>query len=144
MPGLKGILSRRSFVGVAGLLTLAAGVSAFHGFRQNWADSPYEIVSRWPLLIGGEGLFLATKANPSGAELEEVGNWLRQALGNKRNVVVQIFDDPGAARVVRTGSRIVGEVDFSAAMAHQRASYVKRAANGRLLRRNGPPTGQLR
>lgn len=127
------ILSRRSLVGLAGLMALAAGIPAFLGIHQKWPGSPYEIVSHWPLSIDGEGLFLATKANPTSAELSQVGDWLRVNFANKPNMVVQVFDDVAAARLVRTGSRVVSEADFSAAMAHQRASYVKRASNGRHL-----------
>jgi hypothetical protein len=41
-----------------------------------------------------------------------------------------VFDDPMAARQVRRGSRIIGEVRFQAALLHQKAMYLKSSARG--------------
>jgi hypothetical protein len=45
-------------------------------------------------------------------------------------MVVMVFDDARAARDVRRGSRHIGEARFQAALAHQRAMYLKDAARG--------------
>lgn len=130
MPCLDRFMSGRCFVGSVGILAVLAGIPAYLGFRARLPNSPYVVVDRWPLLAGGEGLFIATRAGISSDELRELGALLRDELRHQKNVVVQVFDDASAAKVARTGSRIVGEPEFAAALARQKASYVKNAATG--------------
>ncbi len=127
---LEKVRSRRSFLGLAGILLLLAGIPPSLGLRMRLSDSPYALVDRWPLLGAGQGLFIATRPNISNAELKELGTRLRDEFRNEPNMVVQIFDDATAAKDARTGSRIIGESRFRAAMAHQKASYLKNAAAG--------------
>lgn len=130
MMHLEKVRSRRSFLEMAGGLVLLAGIPASLGLRMRLSDSPYAVVDRWPLLARGQGLFIATKPNISVADLKELGARLRDEFRNEPNMVVQIFGDAAAAKDARTGSRIVGEPKFRAAIAHQKASYLKNAATG--------------
>ena len=127
---LEKAVSRRSFLGLAGVLTMLAGIPAFLGLQTRSSDSPYAVVDRWPLSGGGQGLFIVTRPNINNAELKELGTQLRDEFRNEPNMVVQIFDDAAAAKDARAGSRIVGEPKFRAALAHQKASYLKNAATG--------------
>jgi len=87
----------------------------------------YEIVARWDLLAGGVGLFVATAAVSPDA-LRALAEHLRARFAAAPDLVVQIFDDAAAARIVRAGSRSVGETPFAAARARQRATYQRSAA----------------
>lgn len=127
---LEKVNSRRSFLGLSGVLILLVGIPASLGLKMRLFDSPYSVVDRWPLLRGGQGLFIAVRPNISKDELKELGTRLRHDFRNEPNMVVQIFDDAAAAKDARTGSRIVGEPKFRVAMAHQKASYLKDAETG--------------
>lgn len=89
----------------------------------------YHEVARWRI-PGGEGRFIATTPAPTTDELRDLAERLRQESAGVNNAVVMVFDDVGAARDVRRGSRYTGEERFQAALAHQRAMYVKQAARG--------------
>jgi hypothetical protein len=131
MPTLESLFSRRAFVGLGGVVVVATAVPAFLGFRPRLDQEPYQVIHRWPLLSGGLGMFVAVEANPSADRLRGLGEWLRGAFSNQQNMVVQIFDDAAAAAVVRTGSRLVAEEEFAAAMTHRRASYLKDTSTAR-------------
>lgn len=77
---------------------------------------------------GGEGLFIAVAPNPGPADLRTLGEQLRQEFRHRQNMVVMVFDDARAALEVRRGSRYIGEARFQAALAHQRAMYIKNVA----------------
>jgi hypothetical protein len=110
-----------SLLGVAGALAAAAVL----GFRPHAAnDRGYRRVVRWNH-PEGEGLLIAVGPEPSADELRALGGRLRSELLDRENIVVMIFDDTRAAREVSRGSRIIGEKRFRAALAHQRAMYLK-------------------
>lgn len=111
-----------------GVGAVATGVISI--LRSSPADRPgYEEVARWRI-PGGEGRFIALGPEPTLEELRALGERLREQFRRLDNVVVMVFDDPEAAREVRRGSRTIGEEAFQAALARQRAMYVKQAARG--------------
>lgn len=113
---------------VAGAGALAA--TGLWGLRPRAADGRgYQVVVRWSG-PGGEGLFIATRPEPTVEELRHLGEELRREFGARDTLVVMVFDDPEAARQVRRGSRHIGEERFRAAQVHQRAMYFKQAARG--------------
>lgn len=120
---------RRSLL--ASLLAVTGAVAAaLWGWRPRVADGGgYREVARWRI-PGGEGRFVAVGLNPSLDELRALGERLREELRDRDNAVVMVFDDPEAARQVRRGSRYIGEERFQAALAHQRAVYIKQAGRG--------------
>ncbi|MFQ5846891.1 MAG: hypothetical protein ACE5IQ_04360 [Candidatus Methylomirabilales bacterium] len=119
--------TKRSFLtlllGAAGALAVAV-VSALRPRAAHGRG--YQRVVRWKH-PESEGLFIAVEPEPSADTLRAVGRRLRQDFLDWENVVVMIFDDARAAREVSRGSRIMGEKRFLAALAHQRAMYLKNA-----------------
>jgi hypothetical protein len=81
------------------------------------------VVPRWRL-PEGEGQFIAVGSEPTLDELRALGERLREEFRHLDNTVVMVFDDPEAARQVRTGSQMLGEEGF------QRAMYLKSTARG--------------
>lgn len=118
-----------------GLLgSLLAGAGALAAVAWGWRGRPvdgrgYHEVARWRI-PGGEGRFIATAPAPTIDALRDLAERLRKELSGVNNAVVMVFDDAGAAREVRRGSRHIGEERFQAALVHQRAMYVKQAARG--------------
>jgi hypothetical protein len=93
------------------------------------AGREYQEVARWRL-PEGEGWFITVGPEPTLDELRALGERLRAEFRHLDNTVVMIFDDPEAARQVRTGSRMLGEEGFQRALIHQRAMYLKSTARG--------------
>lgn len=124
-PGL-----RRGAIGalVAGFGVVAAAVAALIR-PPEINEGGYRRVVSW-MIPGGEGLFIAVPPNLGLAELRTLGEQLRHEFRDRQNMVVMVFDDAGAAIEVRRGSRYIGEGRFQAALAHQRAMYLKDAARG--------------
>lgn len=132
-PGGSPILamgSRRGVIGLlmAGLGVLGAAVAALIRPRGT-NDGGYRRVVTWKI-PGGEGLFVAVASNPGLPELRTLGERLRHEFRDRQNMAVMVFDDATAAREVRRGFRYIGEERFQAALAHQRAMYLKDAARG--------------
>ena len=126
--------SRRSLLKYAlGTLGSLAAPSADIAYSPTRSTAPYKVVDKWDLSGGGSGLFIAVAPGLTREGLKALGQQLRVAFDGQPNVVVEIFDNAEAARTVRTGSRTVGEEQFAAAMAHQRASYRKSARSGQDL-----------
>lgn len=116
------------------LSSLLAGAGALAVVVGGWRGRPldgrgYDEVAWWRI-PGGEGRFIATPPAPTIDELSNLAERLRQEFSDVSNAVVMVFDDAGAAREVRRGSRHIGEERFQAALDHQRAMYVKQAARG--------------
>ncbi len=88
----------------------------------------YLVVERWPLPAGGVGLFVAIAPASDADAIRRVAERLRARFADAPDLVVQVFDDAAAARVVRAGWRAVGEARFATARAHQRATYQRSAA----------------
>jgi hypothetical protein len=112
---------------------LLAGAGALAAVAWGWRGRPvdgrgYYEVARWRI-PGGEGRFIATAPAPTIDELRNLAERLRKELSGV-NTVVMVFDDAGAAREVRRGSRHIGEERFQAALVRQRAMYVKQAVRG--------------
>ena len=114
------------------LLSVALGASALvAGVIATLRGSPadgrgYREVARWRI-PGGEGRFIAVEPEPTPAELRALGERLREEFRQMEDVVVMVFDDAQAAREVRRGSRVIGEPRFRAALARQRAAYLKQS-----------------
>ncbi|MBI4608811.1 MAG: prolipoprotein diacylglyceryl transferase [Candidatus Rokubacteria bacterium] len=122
-----------SFVrkGLLLLLPIGAGAVAVGSLSalRSPRDRGYHAVARWRI-PGGAGRFIAVGPEPTPDELRALGEQLREEFQPLNNAVVMIFDDAEAARQARRGSRIIGEERYQAALAHQRAMYVKQAARG--------------
>lgn len=121
------VSTRRGIVlGMLGGLgaVIAAVISGVRFPAGIFAGRGYERVASWKF-PGGEGLFIATEAGPTPEDLRILGSKLRDEFRDRHNMVVMIFDDARAAREVSRGSRIIGEEKFQAALAHQRAMYLK-------------------
>lgn len=88
----------------------------------------FHVIARWPISGGGEGFIVAIGRDPSDEELRALGKRLEEEFGRLGEAVVMVFDDAAAARLVRQGSRIVGEKKFQKALLHQRAMYLKSSA----------------
>lgn len=133
-PGGSPTSGRSSRRGALGLLVAALGIlgataaALFPPHRLKKGE--YQRVASWKI-PGGEGLFIAVPPNAGPEELRALGEQLRREFGDRRNMVVMVFDDAAAARDVREGSRYIGETRFQAALAHQRAMYLKDAALGK-------------
>lgn len=117
---------------LTGLLVTAAGAIAAAVWR--WrppaaGGDGYQVVARWTI-PGGEGRFVVLGPEPGANDLHAIADRIRQDFARHENGVAMIFDDLQAARNVRHGSRSLGEERFRAALRHQRAMYVKRAARG--------------
>lgn len=105
-----------------------AVAAAVWALRPRAADGRgYQEIARWQIQNGGEGRFIAVGAEPTVAELQALGERLREAFAVHENAVVMIFDDAKAARQVYQGSRTIGEKQFQTALRHQCAMYVKQA-----------------
>jgi cytochrome c biogenesis protein CcmG/thiol:disulfide interchange protein DsbE len=104
-----------------GVLAVAVGSGLFSRAAH---DRGYQQVVQWSR-PDGEGLFVATGPDPSMDELRALGERLRAEFREQEDLVIMIFDDVGAAREVFRGSRLIGEEPFRAALAHQRAIYLK-------------------
>jgi apolipoprotein N-acyltransferase len=87
----------------------------------------YRDVARWRI-PGGEGRFIAVGRDPTSEELRALAHRLHEECRHLENVVVMVFDDATAARRAYVGFRRVGDDGFEAALAHQRAIYVKQSA----------------
>jgi hypothetical protein len=115
------------------LVTLPVGAAAIGtGWLLKHSSLPsaggkYQEVARWRL-PGGEGQFIAVGPEPTLDELRALGGRLREEFRHLDNAVVMVFDDPEAARQVRTGFRTLGEEGFQRALTHQRAMYLKSTA----------------
>ncbi|MFQ5804301.1 MAG: hypothetical protein ACE5JQ_15535 [Candidatus Methylomirabilales bacterium] len=122
---LAKISTRRGFLALllAGIGVLAVAVGSGL-FSRGAHDRGYQQVVQWSR-PDVEGLFVATGPDPSMDELRALGERLRDDFRNREDVVVMIFDQVGAAREVFRGSRLIGEKRFQAALAHQRAIYLK-------------------
>jgi apolipoprotein N-acyltransferase len=108
-----------------GASALVAAVAA--ALRSSPADGRgYREVARWRI-PGGEGRFIAVGPEPTPEELRALGERLREEFRPMDDVVVMVFDDAEAAREVRRGSRVIGEARFEAALARQRAVYLKQS-----------------
>lgn len=123
-PARRGFLA--SLLAGAGALAVAVVLGLFPRAAH---DRGYQQVVRWSR-PEGEGLFIVTGPEPSMDELRALGERLRHEFRYQENVVVMIFDDVRAAREVYRGSRLIGEKRFQAALAHQRAMYLKNIARG--------------
>ncbi|MFQ5882847.1 MAG: hypothetical protein ACE5I9_10325 [Candidatus Methylomirabilales bacterium] len=122
---VRTVPTKRGFF--ASLLAVAGAVAAaaVSGLRPRVPrDRGYRRVARWNH-PEGKGLFIAVEPEPSMDELRTLGRSLRQEFLDRENVVVMIFDDARAAREVSRGSRVIGEKRFRAALAHQRAMFLK-------------------
>jgi len=120
--------SRRSLLKYAlGSLGSLAAPAADVALLRPKPAAAYQVIDRRALSSGGSGLFIAVTPGLTRAGLRALGEHLREEFQAQPNVVVEIFDDPDAARTVRAGSRMVGEERFAAARARQRASYRKNA-----------------
>ncbi len=118
-PTKRGFLA--SLLAAAGALAAAVVLGLRPGVPR---DQGYRRVVRWNH-PGGEGHFIAVDPEPSVDELRALGKRLRHEFVDRENVIVMIFDDAQAAREVSRGSRVIGEKRFRAALAHQRAMYLK-------------------
>jgi apolipoprotein N-acyltransferase len=119
--------------GVLLSLPLGAGAlaSALMAGRQSTrsGNRGYQEVARWQI-PGGTGRIIAIGPESTLEELRSLGERLREELRGTAHAVVMVFDDPEAARQVRRGSRLVREAPFQAALAHQRAMYIKQSERG--------------
>lgn len=123
--------SRRSLLKYAlGTLGSLAAPSADVALSPSRSTASYRVVDRRDLSGGGTGLFIAVAPGLTGEGLKALGEQLRAEFHWQPNLAVEVFDDVEAARTVRAGSRVVGEEPFTAAKAHQRASYRKNARSG--------------
>ena len=133
--------TRRHFLGyLAGSVGTLAASSLFWMRRDDATRGPYRIVDRRSLPIGGLGLFVSVDKDLATGSLKAMGEKLSHEFRKQPNMVVNIFDDADAARIVKKGSRIVGEEQFKTAMDHQVASYIKDSRTGQhALTLHGPP-----
>lgn len=130
LPALPGHLDVRR--GALAALVTATGSIATVVWR--WrppatGGEGYQVVARWTI-PGGEGRFVALRPDPGANGLHAVAERIREDFARHENGVAMIFDDVQAARDIRRGSRHLGEERFRAALRHQRAMYLKRAARG--------------
>ncbi len=108
----------------------ALGAARLLGLRRRRAGGEgYQVLARWPI-PGGEGRFIAVAPGLTAERIRALGDRLHREFQGADAVVIMIFDDATAARRVRQGSRTVGEERFRAALAHQRAMYVKQVIRG--------------
>lgn len=124
--------SRRRGLVAAGTLALVGAAFAAVAGRELamgliGGDPGYQVVDRWQLREGGYGLYVAVKPGLTHEELKRLGEGLRAQAAYQPNAVVFVFDDPAAAKTVRTGARIVGNEAYEQAIRHQIASFVKSA-----------------
>ena len=117
-----------------GLLTSVLAGAGAVAATVMWGSRPraahgrgYQEVAWWRV-SGGEGRFIAVGPDPTGDELRALGEHLREEFRRLENAVVMVFDQPEAARLVRQGSKTIGEEPFKTAIHHQRAMYVKQPA----------------
>lgn len=128
LSAARTILTKRGFL--ASLLAAAGAIAAAAGSGlrpRARRDRTYQEVAHWNH-PEGEGLFIAVEPDSSVDELRALGGKLRHNFLDRENMVIMIFDDALAARDVSRGSRVIGEKRFRAALAHQRAMYLKNAA----------------
>ena len=89
------------------------------------------MTAEWQSAADSKGLMIAISPHSTREELRGIGKRLHdKCRGVNNNVAVMVFDDATAARRVRKGSRNVDEARFQAALAHQRAMYLKSASRG--------------
>jgi len=128
---VESLLERRRLIasGLLGVGTLAAApffVSRFSGL----GFGEYQVIAEWQIPGGGKGMIIATRESSGLEQLRALVERFRQRFRGVDNVTVMIFDDAAAAAQVRRGSRHVSEPQFEAALAHQRAMYLKSLGRG--------------
>jgi hypothetical protein len=133
----RGRSNRRSRWGRRGVIALLLiGMGTLAVKSVSWltfslaGGGEYQVITEWQSATGGKGLMIAISPHSTFEELRAVGRRLRDKFHSVDNAAVMVFDDAGAAREVRRGSRVVGETDFQAALVRQRAMYLKSTPRG--------------
>ena len=73
-------------------------------------------------------MIVAVRPGPRPENLRLLGQRLKDEFAHVDHAVVMVFDDAEAVRLVRQGSRIIGEKKFQRALLNQRAMYLKSSA----------------
>ena len=114
---------------LVGTVTIAA--KSFSWFHFSSADrGDYQVIADWQSAPDSRGLMIAISPHWARQDLRALGKQLQNKFHNVDNVVVMIFDDAAAARLIRKGSRTVTEKQFQRALLHQRAMYMKSSSRG--------------